>query len=121
MADLNIAEKRLPQDGRISMKVGGKQLDLRVATLPTVHGEKVVIRVLDKSNALLRLEDLGFLETSYDQFAAVVHEAVRRDLGHRSHRVGQVDHDVLDAQHLERGRQEHHHGRGPGRVPARRA
>ena len=70
MADLNIAEKRLPQDGRISMKVGGKQLDLRVATLPTVHGEKVVIRVLDKSNALLRLEDLGFLETSYDQFAA---------------------------------------------------
>jgi type IV pilus assembly protein PilB len=69
MADLNIAEKRIPQDGRISMKVGGKQLDLRVATLPTVHGEKVVIRVLDKSNALLRLEDLGFLENSYDQFA----------------------------------------------------
>ena len=54
MAELNIAEKRVPQDGRISMKVGGKQLDLRVATLPTVYGEKVVIRVLDKSNALLR-------------------------------------------------------------------
>jgi type IV pilus assembly protein PilB len=69
MADLNIAEKRIPQDGRISMKVGGKQLDLRVATLPTVHGEKVVIRVLDKSSALLKLEDLGFLETSYEQFA----------------------------------------------------
>ncbi|MGZ5290638.1 MAG: GspE/PulE family protein, partial [Actinomycetota bacterium] len=56
MADLNIAEKRVPQDGRISMKVGGKALDLRVATLPTVFGEKVVIRVLDKTNALLRLE-----------------------------------------------------------------
>ena len=69
MAELNIAEKRVPQDGRISMKVGGKQLDLRVATLPTVYGEKVVIRVLDKSNALLRLEDLGFLEESYKQFA----------------------------------------------------
>ena len=69
MAELNIAEKRVPQDGRISMKVGGKQLDLRVATLPTVHGEKVVIRVLDKSNALLRLEDLGFLEESYKQFS----------------------------------------------------
>jgi type IV pilus assembly protein PilB len=69
MADLNIAEKRVPQDGRISMKVGGKQLDLRVATLPTVYGEKVVIRVLDKTNALLRLEDLGFLEDSYNQFA----------------------------------------------------
>src|SRR5687767_11801464 len=53
MADLNIAEKRIPQDGRISMKVGTRQLDLRVATLPTDHGEKVVIRVLGKSNALL--------------------------------------------------------------------
>ena len=44
------------------MKVGGRQLDLRVATLPTVYGEKVVIRMLDKSNALLDLDDLGFLE-----------------------------------------------------------
>ena len=61
MADLNIAEKRVPQDGRISMKVGGRTLDLRVATLPTVYGEKIVIRVLDKSQALLRLEDLGLL------------------------------------------------------------
>ena len=68
MADLNIAEKRVPQDGRIGIRVGGKQLDLRVATLPTVYGEKVVIRVLDKSNALLRLEDLGFLEDAYKRF-----------------------------------------------------
>src|SRR5881396_1724103 len=50
------------------MKVGGRALDLRLATLPTVYGEKVVIRVLDKSNALLRLEDLGFLESSYKRF-----------------------------------------------------
>jgi type IV pilus assembly protein PilB len=69
MADLNIAEKRMPQDGRISMKVGGRQLDLRVATLPTVWGEKVVIRVLDKSSGLLKLEELGFLENSYRRFA----------------------------------------------------
>jgi type IV pilus assembly protein PilB len=69
MAELNIAEKRVPQDGRISMKVGGKSLDLRVATLPTVYGEKVVIRVLDKSNALLALEDLGFLEDAYRRFS----------------------------------------------------
>ena len=120
MAELNIAEKRVPQDGRISMKVGGKQLDLRLATLPTVFGEKVVIRILDKSQALLRLEDLGFLEDPYKRFASVVPQAVRRDPRDRSHRLGQVDHDVLDAQHPERGRQEHHHGRGPGRVPAER-
>ena len=68
MADLNIAEKRVPQDGRISMKVGTRQLDLRVATLPTVHGEKVVIRVLDKSNAMLALSELGFMEESYQRF-----------------------------------------------------
>ncbi len=61
MADLNIAEKRLPQDGRVSAVIGGRQVDLRVATLPTVYGEKVVMRVLDKGTALLDLEDLGFL------------------------------------------------------------
>ena len=70
MADLNIAEKRVPQDGRISMKVGGKKIDLRVATLPTVFGEKVVLRILDTSNALLRLEDLGFLEGAYKRYSA---------------------------------------------------
>src|SRR5438034_8819942 len=77
MADLNIAERRVPQDGRISMKGGGRSLDLRVATLPTVYGEKVVIRVLDKSNALLRLEDLGFLENAYDRFS----ESFRKPYG----------------------------------------
>jgi type IV pilus assembly protein PilB len=70
MADLNIAEKRVPQDGRISMRVGGRMLDLRVATLPTVYGEKIVIRVLDKSQALLKLEDLGFSDDSYKRFSA---------------------------------------------------
>ena len=69
MADLNIAEKRVPQDGRISMKVGGREVDLRMATLPTVYGEKVVLRILDTSNALLRLEELGFLEDAYDRFS----------------------------------------------------
>ena len=60
MADLNIAERRIPQDGRVGLQVAGKQIDLRVATIPTVYGEKVVIRILDKSSVLLRLEDLGF-------------------------------------------------------------
>jgi type IV pilus assembly protein PilB len=68
MADMNIAERRVPQDGRISMRVGGKSLDLRIASLPTVWGEKVVIRVLDKSSALMPLEQLGFLEESYKKF-----------------------------------------------------
>ena len=68
MADINIAERRIPQDGRVSATIGGKNVDLRVATLPTVYGEKVVMRILDKSTALLKLSDLGFLPTSMTRF-----------------------------------------------------
>jgi general secretion pathway protein E len=62
MAKLNIAEKRLPQDGRIEIKIGNKNVDIRVSTLPTTFGERVVMRLLDKSNVLLRLSDLGMSE-----------------------------------------------------------
>jgi type IV pilus assembly protein PilB len=68
MADINIAERRIPQDGRISMKVGGRPIDLRVATLPTVYGEKIVLRILDKGQALLQLEELGFLPETRERF-----------------------------------------------------
>jgi type IV pilus assembly protein PilB len=68
MADINIAERRVPQDGRVGLVVGGRAVDLRVATLPTVYGEKVVLRILDKTSVLLRLEDLGFLEGPYTRF-----------------------------------------------------
>ena len=68
MADINIAERRVPQDGRIGLTVSGKSVDLRVATLPTVYGEKVVIRILDKSSVLLKLEELGFLDQSFKRF-----------------------------------------------------
>jgi type IV pilus assembly protein PilB len=61
MAEIDIAERRLPQDGRVSLEVDGPAVDLRVATLPTVHGEKIVIRILDTSRALVGLNDLGFL------------------------------------------------------------
>jgi type IV pilus assembly protein PilB len=68
MADINIAERRVPQDGRITMKINGRPIDLRVATLPTVYGEKVVMRILDKGQAVLKLEDLGFLPESLSRF-----------------------------------------------------
>ncbi|HXP33629.1 MAG TPA: ATPase, T2SS/T4P/T4SS family [Acidimicrobiales bacterium] len=68
MADINIAERRIPQDGRISATIGSRNVDLRVATLPTVYGEKVVMRILDKSTALLRLDDLGFLPANRARF-----------------------------------------------------
>lgn len=59
MAGLNIAEKRLPQDGRIGVKIAGKEVDIRVSVIPTAHGERVVMRLLDKSSKLLNLEDVG--------------------------------------------------------------
>ncbi|MGD0595522.1 MAG: ATPase, T2SS/T4P/T4SS family [Acidimicrobiales bacterium] len=68
MAELDIAEHRVPQDGRISLNAGSREVDLRVATLPTVHGEKVVMRILDKSNAMLDLGDLGFLPEVQERY-----------------------------------------------------
>ena len=68
MADLDIAERRMPQDGRIGLVVGGKPIDMRVATLPAVYGEKVVMRLLDKSNVMLDLADLGFGEKALSRF-----------------------------------------------------
>ena len=60
MSDLDIAEKRIPQDGRVALTSRGKSLDLRVASLPTVLGESIVIRILDRSNVMLKLDQLGF-------------------------------------------------------------
>ena len=68
MSDINIAERRIPQDGRVGLVVGGKAIDLRVATLPTVYGEKVVLRILDKSSVLLKLTDLGFSDHNYERY-----------------------------------------------------
>ena len=68
MADLNIAERRVPQDGRISGVIGGRHVDLRVATLPTTYGEKVVLRVLENSTALMDLGELGFLPESLSRY-----------------------------------------------------
>jgi type IV pilus assembly protein PilB len=70
MADLDIAERRAPQDGRVGLTVGGRALDLRVATLPTVYGEKVVMRILDKSNVLMTLAELGFAKDVLAKFEA---------------------------------------------------
>jgi len=69
MADIDIAERRIPQDGRLSVLSGGAKVDLRVATLPTVWGEKIVMRVLDNSTAMLDLADLGFGEQNAKTFS----------------------------------------------------
>lgn len=68
MADIDIAERRIPQDGRIGLTVGGKSIDVRVASMPTVYGEKIVLRLLDKSSALIGLADLGFSEKAIKRY-----------------------------------------------------
>ena len=68
LAHLDIAERRLPQDGRIKTRVKGRELDLRVSTVPTVHGESVVMRVLDRASVRFSLEDMGFARDNFERF-----------------------------------------------------
>jgi type IV pilus assembly protein PilB len=72
MSNLNIAERRLPQDGRIMKTIGGKPVDMRVSCLPTIHGESVVLRVLDRSSANLDLANLGMPKFIYDWVGQVI-------------------------------------------------
>lgn len=72
MADMDIAEKRRPQDGRIKINLMGRELDLRVSCLPANHGESVVMRILDKESLLLGVVDLGFEEVDYKRFSVII-------------------------------------------------
>ena len=73
MSGLNIAEKRLPQDGRIRRKIAGKDIDMRVATAPTPHGERITIRLLDRSSVLLDLADIGFASDHLVAIDEIIH------------------------------------------------
>jgi type IV pilus assembly protein PilB len=75
MSDLNIAEKRVPQDGRVSVTVEDRRVDLRITTLPTQRGEGATIRILDKDNAQRSLDDLGMDGTARDRFELAFHQA----------------------------------------------
>ncbi|MEK7316294.1 MAG: ATPase, T2SS/T4P/T4SS family, partial [Candidatus Eisenbacteria bacterium] len=72
MAELDIAERRVPQDGRIKLRLLGRTIDLRVSSLPTIFGEKVVMRILDKGNLNIDLTKLGFQERAYSDFSRAI-------------------------------------------------
>lgn len=74
MAALDIAEKRLPQDGRITLRVGGRPVDVRVSTLPTGHGERVVLRLLEKDLSKLELTNLGMSAATLERFDTLIHQ-----------------------------------------------
>lgn len=73
MAKLDIAEKRIPQDGRISLRLAGREVDVRVSTLPSSHGERVVMRLLDKQAGRLNMTHLGLLQPDYERLTQLVH------------------------------------------------
>ena len=75
MASMNIAEKRLPQDGRIEIRIGDKNIDIRVSTIPTAFGERVVLRLLDKTTILLRVADLGMRDENSKIFDQLIRSA----------------------------------------------
>ena len=72
MAKLDIAEKRVPQDGRITLRIGGRAVDVRVSTLPSSHGERVVLRLLDKNAVHLELADLGMTEDNREKIQSII-------------------------------------------------
>ncbi|HWP18481.1 MAG TPA: type II secretion system ATPase GspE [Burkholderiaceae bacterium] len=74
MAELDIAEKRLPQDGRISLRIGGRAIDVRVSTLPSAHGERAVLRLLDKGDTRFTLESLGMSGDTLEKFSRLIQQ-----------------------------------------------
>ena len=91
MSDLNIAEKRVPQDGRVSVTVEERRVDLRITTLPTQRGEGATIRILDKENAQRTLDDLGMDGERARALRGRLPPVLRRGAGHRPDRLRQVD------------------------------
>ena len=96
MADLDIAERRVPQDGRVGLTIDGHHVDLRVVTIPTVHGEGVVMRILDKESSRPRARQARDGGRRARTLPARVHPGPRRRARHRADRLGQVD-DALRA------------------------
>ena len=112
MSQLDIAERRLPQDGRIKIKMGGKEMDYRVSTLPTLFGEKVVLRLLDKGNLQLDMTKLGFGPEALTDFESGLLLPLRHGAGHRADRLGKDHHPLLRAEPPQYGGHQHHDRRG---------
>ena len=91
MARLNIAEKRVPQDGRIKLRVSGREIDIRVSIIPMLHGEGIVMRILDKERMNFSLRGMGMGRTCLPAVPAADPATARDHPGHRAHRLGQDD------------------------------
>ena len=124
VAKLDIAEKRLPQDGRIQIKYKAegkkKELDFRVSTAPTLHGEKIVLRLLDKENLRLDMTKLGFEPESLTKFERNIIKPYGMVLVTGPTGSGKTNTLYSSVSRLNRACHEHHDRRGPGRIPISR-
>ncbi len=117
MSSIDIAEKRVPQDGRISVLHEGRSVDLRVATLPTVWGEKIVMRILDNSGQVMLMSDLLFSERNEERFTQAISRPHGMVLVTGADRIRQVHDPVHGAAGGREPARQRHHRRGSGRVP----
>ena len=115
MCRMDIAEKRRPQDGRIKTERDGKEIELRVSTLPTAFGEKLVMRIFDPDVLLRDLSGLGFYEDELKMFARLDQASARHHPRHRPDRFGQDGHALLGAEVAGVAGDQHHHDRGSDR------
>ena len=107
LSRLDISERRMPQDGRISIKIDDRSIDFRVSTVPAKFGEKIVMRVLDKSGALLPLDQLVYHPPTVDKLYRMIHQP---------YGIGKDNHAVQRAQRDQCSRRQHLHGRGSDRI-----
>ncbi len=113
---MSIAEKRLPQDGRIQVKMGRKSIDLRVSTVPTNHGESMVMRLLDKTEPAPRPARAGIPQRRPGSFRAPPPRPRRHPARHRPDRLRQNEHALRLPQLHQQTRSQDHHRRGAGRI-----
>ena len=116
MGSIDISEKRRPQDGRIKMSIQGKHFDLRVSMLPSVHGQSAVMRILDRTNIMVGIRDLGFSEDNYARFQTIIKRPNGIFLVTGPTGVREDDDVVRGVERVEPAGPQDHHGRRPGRV-----
>ncbi len=117
LSGMNIAETRAPQDGRMSLTLNGRPIDFRVSSQPGIHGENLVLRILDREKSIMPLEQMGFTDRRPARTATDDGAARRHPGRHRADRLRQDHHAVLDAVASQQRDRQHHDAGRPGRIP----